>query len=356
MVSVTPRVLLSLAMIGRSLGRSQSSSLHLLHIYPTIHDYRVMSVLLLRREARRQKCAVQKPMLRRSMSLAPPSGSEQYKKQQKEMEKKTAAKILRAKLKKDIDTAKSLAMHQVVNVPNVITAARILATPYLAYLIVQGDHVSAIGLLTVAGVSDWLDGFIARTFHQESIVGSFLDPIADKLLIGALSFSMMWTGLLPLPLAALILGRDGMLIGGTFYHRLKTKDETSGFFDTSDNGAFQVKPSILSKVNTALQLSTFGLALTNAAWQMPPDLALNLLFGVVGTTTFLSGSEYLYGYITKTGAFKLLPKAVERPIRKAVERTEAVLERTEAAVKRTKGVIRHPLQKAVQLTKERLKK
>ena len=125
-----------------------------------------------------------------------------------------------------------------------------------------------------------MDGFIARTFHQESIVGSFLDPFADKLLIGTLSLSMMWTGLLPLPLAALILGRDGMLIGGTFYHRLKTKDESSGVFDTSDSGAFQVKPSILSKVNTALQLSAFGLALTNAAWQMPSDLPLNLLLYV----------------------------------------------------------------------------
>lgn len=140
--------------------------------------------------------------------------------------------------------------------------------------------VALLAVLAVAGVSDWLDGFIARTFHQESIIGSFLDPFADKLLIGTLSLSMMWTGLLPLPLAALILGRDGMLIGGTFYHRLKTKDESSGFFDTSDSGAFQVKPSILSKVNTALQLSTFGLALTNAAWQMPPDPALNLLLYV----------------------------------------------------------------------------
>ncbi|KAL4140006.1 hypothetical protein PRNP1_015435 [Phytophthora ramorum] len=290
------------------------------------------------------------------MSATPLKDSDEQMQHQRELEAKTASKILKKKLKKDMETARNLAMHQVVNVPNVITAARILTTPYLAYLIVQGDHVSAIGLLAVAGVSDWLDGFIARTFHQESIVGSFLDPFADKLLIGTLSLSMMWTGLLPLPLAALILGRDGMLIGGTFYHRLKTKDESSGFFDTSDSEAFEVKPSMLSKVNTALQLSVFGLALTNAAWHIPPDSALNLLFGVVGMTTFLSGSEYLYGYLTKTGAFKPLPKSVERPLRKAVERTEAVIERTEAVVKRTKEVVKRPLHRAVQRTKERLKK
>ncbi|KAI9911596.1 hypothetical protein PsorP6_009852 [Peronosclerospora sorghi] len=239
--------------------------------------------------------------------------------------------------------------HQVLNVPNFITAARILSTPYLAYLIVQGAHVSAIGLLAAAGVSDWLDGYIARTYHQESIVGSFLDPFADKLLVGTLSMSMMWSGLLPMPLAALILGRDALLIGGTFYHRLTTKDESSGFFDTSDGGAFQVCPSTLSKVNTALQFSSFGLALTHAAWLIPTTPTLDVLFGVVGTTTVLSGVEYCYGYMTKTGAFRPLPKAVERPIRKAVERTEAV-------VKRTRDVIKRPLENAGRQAKERIKK
>ncbi|KAL3656825.1 hypothetical protein V7S43_018282 [Phytophthora oleae] len=360
MTPMAPRWVLAAATSGRPLGRFHAFPLRMRHLKTHYHEYRSFSVLISSLESRERcskadKSSFRTLLLRRGLSTAPPNKSEQQK-QQRELEAKTAARILKQKLKKDLETARNLAMHQVVNVPNVITAARILATPYLAHLIVQGDHVSAIGLLAVAGVSDWLDGFIARTFHQESIVGSFLDPFADKLLIGTLSLSMMWTGLLPLPLAALILGRDGMLIGGTFYHRLKTKDDSAGFFDTSDSGAFQVKPSMLSKVNTALQLSVFGLALTNAAWQIPPDPALNLLFGVVGTTTFLSGSEYLYGYMTKTGAFKPLPKSVERPLRKAVERTEAVIERTEAAVKRTEEKVKIPLQKAVQRTKDRLKK
>ncbi|KAE9342577.1 hypothetical protein PF008_g10093 [Phytophthora fragariae] len=359
MTLTTPRWVLA-ATSGRPVGRWRTLSQRVQPLKTLRQDVRVFSVLLATADPRDRRAkvaptSVRTMALRRAMSSSPANDSEEQR-QQREVEAKTAARILKMKLKRDMETARNLALHQVVNVPNVFTAARILATPYLTHLIVQGDHVSAIGLLAVAGVSDWLDGFIARTFHQESIVGSFLDPFADKLLIGTLSLSMMWTGLLPLPLAALILGRDGMLIGGTFYHRLKTKDESSGFFDTSDSGAFQVNPSMLSKVNTALQLSVFGLALTNAAWQMPPDPALNLLFGVVGTTTFLSGSEYLYGYMTKTGAFKPLPKAVERPLRKAVERTEVVIERTEAVVKRTEEMVKRPLQKVVQRTKERLKK
>jgi TRAP-type C4-dicarboxylate transport system substrate-binding protein len=77
--------------------------------------------------------------------------------------------------------------------------------------------------------------------------------------------------------------------------------------------------------------------------------------GVVGTTTFLSGSEYFWGYVTKTGAFKPLPKSVQRPLQRAVERTEAVIERTEAVVKRTEEAVKIPLQKAVQRTEEVVK-
>ncbi|RLN80804.1 hypothetical protein BBO99_00004225 [Phytophthora kernoviae] len=339
MTPMAPRWLLSTA-TGRPLRRWTALPLRV-HLS---NDYRVFSVLaapLTRSGAHLTTgTSLRTFVLRRAIATGPPGDGETEQKQQ-EREAKKVARILKQKLKVDMETARSLDRQQVVNVPNVITAARILATPYLSYLIIQGDHVSAIGLLAVAGISDWLDGYIARTFHQESVVGSFLDPFADKLLIGTLSLSMMWTGLLPLPLAALILGRDGMLIGGTLYHRLKTKDESSGFFDTKDSGAFQVKPSLLSKVNTALQLSAFGLTLTNAAWQLPPDPALHVLFGVVGTTTFLSGSEYLWGYIYKTGAFKPLRKVVEKPLRKVVEKTEAV---------------KRPIKEVVERTKERLKK
>ncbi|KAF1319132.1 hypothetical protein FI667_g13341, partial [Globisporangium splendens] len=120
---------------------------------------------------------------------------------------------------------------------------------------------------------------------------------------------MMWSGLLPWPLVTLIFGRDVLLVSGTFYHRLKTKDVDTAFFDTSDSGAFEVKPTMISKVNTALQFALFGFTLTNAAWQVPFDPALQALFGIVGATTFASGSEYLWSYVNQTGAFRPLQKA-----------------------------------------------
>lgn len=99
-------------------------------------------------------------------------------------------------------------------------------------------------------------------------------------MIGTLSLSMLYAGLLPWPLMALIFGRDTLLISGTLYHRFKTKDATTAFFDTKDSGAFQVEPSMLSKVNTLLQFSLFGLTLTNAAWQLPGDSLVDLCWYV----------------------------------------------------------------------------
>ncbi|KAJ0396962.1 hypothetical protein ATCC90586_009268 [Pythium insidiosum] len=225
---------------------------------------------------------------------------------------KITAEVIRKKLAADVERAKELALHQVVNVPNVITFARILSTPYIGYLIWDGSYSTAVGVLAVAGFSDWLDGFIARRFKQESIIGSFLDPLADKLMVGTLSLSMLSSGLVPWPLVVLVFGRDALLVSGTMYHRLKTKSANSAFFDTSDTGAFQVEPSMLSKINTALQFSMFGFALTNAAWQIPGSAALDVIFGVVGTTTFLSGSEYLWSYVNKTGAFRPLQQVADK--------------------------------------------
>ena len=79
--------------------------------------------------------------------------------------------------------------------------------------------------------------------------------------------------------------------------------------------------------------------------------------GVTGSTTFLSGCQYWYGYITKTGAFRPLSKTLALPLREAVERTGAVIARTEAVVKHTKEVMRRPLKKASRhSTKEQSKK
>lgn len=138
-------------------------------------------------------------------------------------------------------------------IPNALTLARIIACPFLGYQIVQGDYVWATSLLFACGVSDWvslmraipfecadnvqLDGYLARHWGGKSILGSILDPAADKLLMTTLVVTLAWANLLPgeatairfwihqlmipltVPLAVLILGRDVGLSFWAFYVR-----------------------------------------------------------------------------------------------------------------------------------------
>nr|CCA22137.1 cardiolipin synthetase putative [Albugo laibachii Nc14] len=205
----------------------------------------------------------------------------------------------------------TLARLSIWNVPNAITFTRILATPYLAFVITQANYTTAIGVLAFAGVSDWLDGYIARTCNTQSILGSFLDPLADKMIIASLSGSMVWAQLIPLPLAVLIFGRDVLLVGGTFYHRYRTKRKQSAFFDTTDSSSFGIKPSRLSKLNTALQFTMFGCTLSHSIWGIPQSIILDPLFGLVGVTTLVSGMEYLSDYIQLQKTLQSVPKVSE---------------------------------------------
>ncbi|CAK4132470.1 unnamed protein product [Aphanomyces euteiches] len=196
---------------------------------------------------------------------------------------------------------------QIATIPNAITMTRIAFTPYLGYLILQGDYKWAVAVLSVASVSDWLDGYLARRLNQKTIVGTFLDPLADKVMVGTLCLSLGYVDLLPLPLIVLIFGRDLLLIGGTLLYRYRTKTAQSDFFQT--NNVFEVEPTWTSKINTALQFATLGGSLINAAFPLPGgDLALQSMFAAVSVSTFASGWGYLTAWRNREGMFRHLPK------------------------------------------------
>ncbi|KAF0726101.1 hypothetical protein AaE_009637 [Aphanomyces astaci] len=177
------------------------------------------------------------------------------------------------------DRASNDKMLQVLTLPNAITMTRIACTPYLGHLIMQGEYKFAVGVLAVASVSDWLDGYLARKLDQRTVVGTFLDPLADKFMVGTLCVSLGYVQLLPLPLVVVIFGRDLLLIGGTLLYRHRTRKSSSDFFQT--NNAFEVEPTLTSKVNTALQFTTLGGALLQAACPIPgSDVALHCLLYV----------------------------------------------------------------------------
>ena len=150
-------------------------------------------------------------------------------------------------------TFNPLGFRENLTIPNVITATRIACSPLLGMAIYHDYKTVALVGCVAASVSDWLDGYIAKNYNQMSIVGGFLDPLADKIFIATLTTALTMKGLIPVSLCALYIGRDVAMTGLTFYLRHKTKNEGDPFFDGATS-TMKVTPSDLSKVNTGLQM------------------------------------------------------------------------------------------------------
>lgn len=175
-----------------------------------------------------------------------------------------------------------------------ITASRIVASPFLSYAIAYDMKVAALTGCVVFGITDWLDGYLAKKLDQRTVLGAYLDPAADKCMITALTVGLMVKDMIPLPLAALILGRDAVLIGCSVYLRLRDKPKDQAFFDVEHTN-FVIVPSILSKVNTAMQFVLLGSTLSHYAFAWPALEQLEPLWWGTGFTTLLSGLGYLDG-------------------------------------------------------------
>ena len=188
-------------------------------------------------------------------------------------------------------------------VPNILTLSRIAATPYVSWLVIDGQYRSAMLGLGVLGFTDWLDGYLARKLNQQTVFGSLIDPVADKVLITSFCLAEAHCGLLPAGLVALIVGRDVSLVAGGFWLRAKTKPADVKFFDTTHEGVLKASPSLLSKANTCGQTGLLTFALTNAVYAVPSTMYLDALIWGVGGSTLASGIDYMWN--TK----KYIPKA-----------------------------------------------
>ncbi|POY74219.1 hypothetical protein BMF94_2657 [Rhodotorula taiwanensis] len=183
----------------------------------------------------------------------------------------------------------------IYTIPNALTVARIIACPAIGYYILKGDLATATGLLFVAGVSDLADGWLARRFGMGTVLGSILDPAADKLLMTTMVVTLAMKDMLPLPLAIIILGRDVALSISAFYFRyasLPPPKTFTRYWDFSIPSA-SVHPTQISKYNTFLQLVLVGV--TTVAPLLPFDLSTPLwaLQWIVAGTTIASGLSYV---------------------------------------------------------------
>jgi cardiolipin synthase len=216
-------------------------------------------------------------------------------------------------------TLKPTKHENIYNLPNLLTLTRLVATPMVGYLIIHNHHLYAFSLFTYAAFSDLLDGWIARRWKLQTVVGSVVDPMADKFLMTTLVTCLAVNGSLPMPLFALILGRDASLAVSALYYRyasLPAPKTMARYWDFSLPSA-EVHPTTISKGNTFLQLTLLGTLLCTNLLHDPSAtssvaggllLSIQELLGgedgvrtmiqgmsaVVASTTIYSGLEYTW--------------------------------------------------------------
>jgi cardiolipin synthase len=171
-------------------------------------------------------------------------------------------------------------------VPNAICIVRIILVAPLVLLLVARDYEAALGVLIIAGVSDGLDGFLAKTFDWRTRLGGLLDPAADKLLLVSVFCALTYTGLAPLALTAVVIGRDVVIVLGAVTYQMLI-------------APVEGEPAAISKLNTACQLGFVFFTITNAAFGAPPQVSLRMLGAAVVFTSVVSGLNYVLRWGTR---------------------------------------------------------
>ncbi|KAL2815951.1 CDP-alcohol phosphatidyltransferase-domain-containing protein [Aspergillus granulosus] len=210
----------------------------------------------------------------------------------------------------------------IYTVPNILTFTRLVAAPLVGYFLVYDYHATALALFAYAGITDLVDGYIARRYNLQTVVGTIIDPMADKLLMTISVACMAVNGSIPVWLAVIILGRDVGLSLSAIYYRwisLPPPKTMARYWDFSLPSA-EVKPTGISKVNTALQLLLVGSAMALPvlpeamldAWNLRE--AMTAFQYLVAATTIWSGLSYVFS----KDAVKILSKEeVQKRIAKA---------------------------------------
>lgn len=166
-----------------------------------------------------------------------------------------------------------------MNIPNCITIIRILLIPLLVILLLEGRILAAFWVFVVAGVSDGLDGFLARALKQKTEFGAFIDPLADKLLLITSFITLAVLDIVPNWLTVVVVSRDVLILGGIGILMLFGR-------------AIAFRPSLLSKATTFLQLATVVFHL-GQEYFTPLLWARVGLISLTAICTILSGVHYI---------------------------------------------------------------
>jgi cardiolipin synthase len=171
-----------------------------------------------------------------------------------------------------------------VTIPNLITILRFLLVPVVVLALLKGRMDWAFAGFVIAGISDGVDGFIARHFNQRSELGAYLDPMADKLLLVSVFVVFGFMGFLPLWLVLAAVSRDALIICAVLLSAVM-------------GNPVEMKPLMVSKANTAIQIVLAAVVLAELAFHIDFGLLRLCLIFVSGLLTVASAAAYLVGWL-----------------------------------------------------------
>jgi cardiolipin synthase (CMP-forming) len=172
------------------------------------------------------------------------------------------------------------------HLPNIICLVRIALIVPLLQAMVAGEQVLILALFSIAAVSDGLDGYLAKRFHWTSDLGRFLDPMADKLLLMSVFITAAWLDIAPWWVATVAVARDLVIGVGALIFRL--------WF-----GPLRGRPTLISKINTGMQILYLLAVILASATRMPPREVIDALAVVMVLTTVASGMDYVARFMRR---------------------------------------------------------
>ena len=169
-------------------------------------------------------------------------------------------------------------------IPNAISLMRIFLIAPIIILFVNNEFAWALGLFVIAGLSDSVDGYLAKKYDWDTRLGAFLDPAGDKLLVAWSYGTLAFLGHIPVWMAVIVIFRDVVIVAGSFlYHYLVRRLEGD--------------PTFISKFNTGLEFAFLIFVMAKAGFGWPNDITITVVGAAVLVTVVISGYDYVSNWI-----------------------------------------------------------
>ena len=185
-----------------------------------------------------------------------------------------------------------------MNIPNVITVFRIFLVPVVIWLIIDEDMKLAFAAFLLAGLSDALDGFLAKRYDMQTELGAYLDPIADKVLLVSIYIVLGFASHLPAWLVIAVVSRDILIVGAFLLSWMLGRH-------------VEVQPLFISKANTTGQIILAALVLGDLGFALGLGDLTNIVVWITGILTIMSAAAYLVNWLQDMAAYEP-PKPIVR--------------------------------------------